>query len=105
MMWDNVVYEPGELKVVAFDEQGKTVDSVSVFTAGKPHKLLLEADKSTCGIPGANLVYITVTMLDEQAIPFPMLTKNSSSPCQVPVISKPYAMVIQLHCSHSPNHM
>ena len=71
MMWDNVVYEPGELKVVAFDEQGKTVDSVSMFTAGKPHKLLLEADKSTCDIPGANRVYITVTMLDEQGNPVP----------------------------------
>ena len=71
MMWDNVVYEPGELKVVAFDEQGKTVDSISVFTAGEPHKLLLEADKSTCDIPGANLVYITVTMLDEQGNPVP----------------------------------
>lgn len=76
MMWDNVVYEPGELKVVAFDEQGKTVDSISVFTAGRPHKLLLEADKSTCGIPGANLVYITVTMLDEQGNPIPDADKE-----------------------------
>lgn len=71
MIWDNVVYEPGELKVVAYDEQGKAADSVSVYTAGKPHKLLLEPDKSTCGIPGANLVYITVTMLDEQGNPVP----------------------------------
>ena len=38
---------------------------------GSPHKLLLEADKSTCGIPGANLIYITVTMLDEQGNPVP----------------------------------
>ena len=71
MIWDNVVYEPGELKVVAYDEQGKAADSVSVYTAGKPHKLLLEPDKSTCGIPGANLVYITVTMLDKQGNPVP----------------------------------
>lgn len=71
MIWDNVVYEPGELKVVAYDEQGKAADSVSVYTAGKPHKLLLEPDKSTCGIPSANLVYITVTMLDEQGNPVP----------------------------------
>ena len=71
MIWDNVVYDPGELKVVAYDEQGKAADSVSVYTAGKPHKLLLEPDKSTCGIPGANLVYITVTMLDEQGNPVP----------------------------------
>lgn len=71
MIWDNVVYEPGELKVVAYDEQGKAADSVSVYTAGKPHKLLLEPDKSTCGIPGTNLVYITVTMLDEQGNPVP----------------------------------
>ncbi len=64
---------------MAFDEQGKTVDSVSVYTAGKPHKLLLEADKSTCDIPGANLVYITVTMLDEQGNPVP---ESSSAACR-----------------------
>lgn len=37
LMWMNVPYEPGELKVVAYDNCDKPVEEKVVHTAGRPH--------------------------------------------------------------------
>ena len=71
LMWDDVVYEPGELKVVAYDGQGRKVGSTAVYTAGKAEQLLLTCDNAAEGFPGSDLAYITVTMLDGKGIPVP----------------------------------
>ena len=71
LMWDDVVYEPGELKVVAYDGQGRKVGSTAVYTAGKAEQLLLTCDNAAEGFPGGDLAYITVTMLDGKGIPVP----------------------------------
>lgn len=71
LMWDNVVYEPGELKVVAYDSQGRKVGSTAVYTAGKPEQLLLTCDNTVEGLPCDGLVYVTVTMLDGKGVPVP----------------------------------
>lgn len=71
LMWDDVVYEPGELKVVAYDGQGHKVGSTAVYTAGKAEQLLLTCDNAAEGFPGGDLAYITVTMLDGKGIPVP----------------------------------
>ena len=42
LMWNDVVYEPGTLKVVAYDAAGNKADSLTVKTAGKPHHLVIE---------------------------------------------------------------
>lgn len=47
MRWTDVVYEPGEIKVVAYDENGNIADTKIVRTAGKPHHIELIADRST----------------------------------------------------------
>lgn len=60
LRWNNVVYEPGEVKVVAYDAQGNVADEKTVCTAGEPSKLLLETEP----IEG-ELVYIRVSMTDE----------------------------------------
>ena len=36
-MWMDTKYEPGEVKVVAYDKNGKAVAEKVVRTAGKPH--------------------------------------------------------------------
>lgn len=41
LMWDNVAYQPGELKVVAYDAEGRPAEERVVRTAGKPHHLEL----------------------------------------------------------------
>ncbi|MBE6197113.1 MAG: glycoside hydrolase family 2 protein [Rikenellaceae bacterium] len=47
LRWNDVVYEPGEVKVVVFDENGLKVGEKSVKTAGRPHHIELCADRGT----------------------------------------------------------
>ena len=45
LVWDNVVYEPGELKVVVYDKNGHAAGEQIIRTAGTPSALQLTADK------------------------------------------------------------
>lgn len=65
LMWMNVPYEPGELKVVAYDAAGKAVDEKTVRTAGKPHHLEVKADRTSLQADGKDLAYITVSVVDK----------------------------------------
>ncbi len=47
LRWNEVKYEPGEIKVVVYDKNGLKVGEKSVKTAGKPHHLELYADRGT----------------------------------------------------------
>lgn len=65
LMWNNVVYEPGELKVVVYDKNGKAAGEETVHTAGAPAALRLTADKQTLAADGNDLSYITVALTDK----------------------------------------
>ena len=65
LIWDNVVYEPGELKVVVYDKNGKAAGEETVHTAGSPAALRLTADKQTLVADGNDLSYITVALTDK----------------------------------------
>jgi beta-galactosidase len=65
LIWDNVKYEPGELKVVAYDSNGRAAMEKVVRTAGKPHHLELEADRTKLKADGKDLVYVTVRVVDK----------------------------------------
>lgn len=65
LMWMNVPYEPGELKVVAYDAAGKPVEEKVVRTAGKPHHLELVADRTRLAADGKDLAYVTVRIVDK----------------------------------------
>lgn len=65
LIWDNVVYEPGELKVVVYDKSGKAAGEETVHTAGAPAALRLTADKQTLAADGNDLSYITVALTDK----------------------------------------
>ncbi len=47
LRWNEVKYEPGEIKVVVYDKHGLKVGEKVVKTAGKPHHLELYADRGT----------------------------------------------------------
>ena len=64
LRWNNVVYEPGEIKVVAYDSNGRVVGEQMVRTAGKPARLSLEADRTTIAADGSDLAFITVSLRD-----------------------------------------
>ena len=65
LIWDNVVYEPGELKVVVYDKNGKAAGEETVHTAGAPAALRLTANKQTLAADGNDLSYITVALTDK----------------------------------------
>ncbi|RZK50065.1 MAG: DUF4982 domain-containing protein, partial [Pedobacter sp.] len=65
LMWKDVKYEAGTLKIVAYDENGKAVAEQTVKTAGKPHHIALETDRKTLTADGKDLAYITASVVDK----------------------------------------
>jgi len=71
LMWMDVKYQPGTVKVVAFDDNGKAVAEKEIHTAGKPHHLKLSADRKVIAADGKDLSYVTVSVVDKNGIPCP----------------------------------
>ena len=65
LMWMDTKYEPGEVKVVAYDEAGKAVATQIVRTAGRPHHLELSADRTTISPDGKDISFVTVRVVDK----------------------------------------
>ena len=65
LMWMDTRYEPGTVKVVAYDAQGKAVAEKEIHTAGKPHHIVLEADRSVLKADGKDLAFVTVKVVDK----------------------------------------
>lgn len=65
LMWMDTRYEPGEVKVVAYDKAGNAVAERVMRTAGKPYRIVLEADRSTIKADGKDLSFITVKVVDK----------------------------------------
>lgn len=71
LRWNDVVYEPGELKVVAYNGD-QEVGSTSVFTAGKPTDLRLTPDRNELLATGEDLCYVLIEAVDERGIVCPL---------------------------------
>ena len=65
LRWRNVIYQPGELKVLVYDENGNKAGQQIVRTAGKPKRLLLEPERKTIKADGNDLAYVTVSLVDK----------------------------------------
>ena len=65
LMWNETVYEPGELKVVAYDADGNKTEEKIVRTAGKPHHLILTPNRGALLANGDDLAYITIQVADK----------------------------------------
>ena len=65
LMWNDVKYAPGALKVVAYDAQGKAVAEETVRTAGAPHHLKLVADRPALAADGEDQAYVTARVEDK----------------------------------------
>jgi beta-galactosidase len=67
LRWDDVVYQPGELKVVAY-KQGKAWATDKVKTTGPAAKLSLQSDRAEIKADGKDLSFITVTVTDQNGL-------------------------------------
>ena len=96
LRWNDVKYEPGELKVVVYDENGKNSGEQTLKTAGKPAKLHLDvwtqntpnnlstrntqntlinrntqSNLSSLKADGQDLAFVTVSLTDKQGTLIP----------------------------------
>jgi beta-galactosidase len=65
LMWKDVKYEPGTIKVIAYDQKGRAAAEETINTAGKPDHLVLEADRMELTADGKDLSYITAKIVDK----------------------------------------
>lgn len=65
LMWMDTKYEPGTVKVIAYDKNGKPVAEKEISTAGKPHRIELVADRNIISADGKDLSFVTVKVVDK----------------------------------------
>lgn len=70
LRWDDVVYQPGELKVVAYKNGVKWAEDV-MRTTGKASNLSASADRPSVKPDGSDLIFITVKIEDKDKLMVP----------------------------------
>lgn len=105
LMWNDVVYQKGELRVVAYDAEGNVAASESVRTAGKPYALRLECDRNSIARDGEDLAYVTVSVVDKDGNIVPSDTREvfasvsgagefraiaNGDPCSLEIFHRPH---------------
>src|SRR5580704_13587767 len=70
LRWDDVIYQPGELKVVAYKD-GKQWATDTVKTADAPARLEASPDRAAIQADGVDLSFITVRIVDKDGVTAP----------------------------------
>jgi beta-galactosidase len=70
LVWNDVIYQPGELKVVVYKD-GKRWATDIVKTTAPAAKLALKADRKKIAADGRDLAFITVTVEDKSGLMVP----------------------------------
>lgn len=70
LRWDDVKYEPGELRVIAY-RNGKRWAEDSVKTTGPAARLTLKPDRAAIDADGSDLSFITVSVADKAGLTVP----------------------------------
>ncbi len=71
LMWNDVVYQPGELRVVGYDAEGNAVAEKVIRTAGKPASVKLTQDRTVLNADGEDLCFVNVSLIDKEGNPVP----------------------------------
>ena len=72
LMWNDVVYQPGEIRVVAYDAAGEVAAEKVVRTAGKAAALKLTPDRTELRADGEDLCFVNVSLVDKEGNPVPV---------------------------------
>ena len=65
LIWNNVRYEPGELKAVAYDTDGNVAAESIVMTAGNAQKILLTPDREQITAVEESMAFVHVGIVDK----------------------------------------
>jgi beta-galactosidase len=77
LRWNEVPYEPGELKVVAYRNRER-IGEATVRTAGPPAKVRLTPDRTRLAATGDDLSYVLVEALDKDGVLCPLADNQIS---------------------------
>jgi beta-galactosidase len=66
LMWHDVPYEPGTLRIVAYHSDGSPAMAKEVTTAGAPSCIVLRPDRREIRADGDDLCFITVGIVDDE---------------------------------------
>ncbi|MDO5035370.1 MAG: glycoside hydrolase family 2 TIM barrel-domain containing protein [Porphyromonas sp.] len=64
LMWMDTRYEPGTVKVVAYDEAGNAVATKELVTTGKPYAVKLTLENDNINADGEDLAFVRVQVVD-----------------------------------------
>lgn len=67
--WWKIPYEEGELKAIAYDENGNIIATDVRKSFGDAKKICLHPDKETLTANGTDLIFVEITMEDEDGNP------------------------------------
>ena len=70
IIWNDVTYQPGELKVVTY-KNGKKWATEVMKTTGPAQKLTMQPDRAKIQADGNDLSYVTVTVADKSGLMVP----------------------------------
>jgi len=86
LRWDDVVYKPGELRVIAYKNDTVWAEDV-ITTTGKAYQLKMFPDRTGIKADGYDLVFITVRIEDKNNMLVPkssnLVTFNIEGPGQI----------------------
>lgn len=76
LMWMDTKYEPGTVKVVAYDESGAKVAEKEVSTTGKPYAVKLTPDRDALTADGRDMAFVKVEVVDREGRVVPTATNE-----------------------------
>lgn len=76
LIWDDVRYEPGEITVIAYDENNFETERKTIRTAGKPYRIELVPSRDSLIADGKDLLYVTVRIVDRDGNLCPLDTRK-----------------------------
>ncbi len=76
LRWNNVRYEEGELRVVAFDDKGNTIGEDVRYTPSQPSAIHFDSDRTTLHADGLDLCFVTISLVDSKGHDIPTATDN-----------------------------
>ncbi len=73
IIWHDVAWEAGEITAVAYKNEQEAAKE-TLHTAGHPAQLLLSAENTHCTADGDDMLFVTVSVADEDGVPCPNAT-------------------------------
>ncbi len=74
LRWNNVRYEPGEIRVVVYDENGEIIGQDSRRTPSEPTAINFECDRQSLVPNGDDLCFVTISLVDKDGTEIPDAT-------------------------------